>query len=117
MEFDHAGDKYTRIYQTWVLIFVNKDPIIWYSKRHNTVETSTFFSEFIALKTATELFEALQYKLRMFGIPIEVPSKLFCGNEYLYKNVSNTDSTLKNKNIIICYHNYRKAVAVVVAQI
>ena len=54
-----------------VLIFVNRAPIIWYSKRQNTVESSTFGSEFTAMRTAVDLIEALRYKLRMFGVPIE----------------------------------------------
>ena len=39
---DQSGNIATRISHTGVLIFVNKDPIIWYSKRQNTVKTSTF---------------------------------------------------------------------------
>ena len=39
---DHTGDKVTRRSQTGILIFVNRAPILWYSKRQNTVETSTF---------------------------------------------------------------------------
>ena len=42
-----------------VLLFVCRAPIIWYSKRQNTVEMSTFGSEFIAAKTATEMIQAL----------------------------------------------------------
>jgi hypothetical protein len=70
-DLHHVGDRMTRRSHTGVLIFVNRDPIMWYSKRQNGVEASTFGSEFIAMKTAVELMEALRYKLRMFGIPIE----------------------------------------------
>ena len=77
VDADHAGDRYTRRSQTWVLIFVNKSPILWYSKQHSTVKTSKFLSEFITLKTATELVEALCYKLCMFDIPIYGPSNMF----------------------------------------
>ena len=52
------------------------------------METSTFGSEFTALKKAVELVEALRYKLRMFGLPIEGPTNVFCDNESVYKNVS-----------------------------
>ena len=58
----------------------NKATILWYSKQQNTVETSTFSSEFIALKTETEFVEALWYKFWMFGIPIEEPTNMFCDN-------------------------------------
>lgn len=39
--------------------FCNKAPIIWFSRHQNTVETSTFGSEFIAARIAIELIEAL----------------------------------------------------------
>ncbi len=51
------------------------------SKRQNTIEASTFGSEFIALKTATEQIEALPYKLSMFGIPVEGLTKRGCYQE------------------------------------
>ena len=34
---DHAGCQVTRRLHTGVLIFVNRAPILWYSKRHNMV--------------------------------------------------------------------------------
>ena len=37
----HGGDQVTRRSITGIIIYVNKAPIIWYSKRQNTVETST----------------------------------------------------------------------------
>jgi hypothetical protein len=53
----HAGNQITRHSQTDVLIFLNRTPIIsiiWYSKAQNTVETSTFGSEFTALRIAVK---------------------------------------------------------------
>ena len=90
---------------------MNRAPILWYSKRQNTVEASTFGSEFIALKTAVEQIEALRYKLRMFGIPIEGPCNVFCDNEAVTNNVSLPHSTLKKKHNAIAYHRVREAVA------
>jgi hypothetical protein len=54
--------------------------VIWYSKRQNTVESSSFGSEFIALRIAKELIVALRYKLRMFGVPVHGPANVFCDN-------------------------------------
>ena len=88
VDANHAGNKVTIRSQTGILIFVNKAPIISFSKRQNTVETSTFGSEFTALKNAVELVEDLRYKLCMFGVPIEGPTNVFCDNELVYKNVS-----------------------------
>ena len=111
VDADHAGNRVTRRSQTGILIFVNRAPIIWYSKRQNTVETSTFGSEFVALKISVELIEALRYKLRMFGIPIDGPTNVFCDNEAVTKNTIHPESTLKKKHNAIAYHRAREAVA------
>ena len=111
VDSDHAGNTVTRRSQTGLLLFVNRAPIVWYSKRQNTVETSTFGSEFIAMKTAVEQIEALRYKLRMFGVPLEGPTNIFCDNESVFKNESIPDSTLKKKHTSICYHRSKEAVA------
>jgi hypothetical protein len=50
VDADHAGCKATRRSHTGVIHFVMKAPIIWYSKQQNTVETSTFGSEFCVMK-------------------------------------------------------------------
>jgi hypothetical protein len=59
VDANHAGNQVTLRPHTGVLIFINKAPIVWYSKRQNTVESSTFGSEFVALKIATELLQGL----------------------------------------------------------
>ena len=88
VDADHAGEKLTQRSQTGVLIFVNKAPIHWYSKRQPSVEASTFGAEFYAMKIAVEMNDALRYKLRMFGVPIDGPSNIFCDNEAVYKNTT-----------------------------
>jgi len=80
------------------LIFVNRAPVIWYSKRQNTVEVSTFGSEITAMKNAIELIEALRYKLRMFCGPIDGATNIFCDNEAVTKKCSDPTSTLKKKH-------------------
>ena len=76
-----------------------------------------FLSKSIAINTETELAECLRYKLWMFGIRIEGPSKMFCDNGSLYKKVLIPKSTLNENNSITCYHKYREAVAVGVSRI
>ena len=70
----------TRRSQSGILIFCNRAPIIRYSKRQNTVDTSTFGSEFQVIRNAVELTEALRFKLRMFGVPIDGATNVFCDN-------------------------------------
>ena len=111
VDADHAGNQITRRSHTGIIIFCNRAPIVWYSKRQNTVETSTFGSEFIAARIAVELIEALRYKLRMFGIPIDGPTNLYCDNHGVVINSSKPESTLKKKHNSIAYHRVREAAA------
>jgi hypothetical protein len=111
VDADHAGNRVTRCSQSGILLFVNRAPVVWYSKRQNTVETSTFGSEFVAMRIAVELVESLRYKLRMFGVPIEGPTNVFCDNEAVTKNATFPESTLKKKHNAIAYHWTREAVA------
>ena len=104
VDADHAGNKITRRSHTGIILMCNMAPITWYSKRQNTVETSTFGSEFIALRIAVELVEALRYKLRMFGVPISGPARLFCDNESVVKSSGTPEARLKKKHNSIAYH-------------
>ena len=62
----------------------------------------------IALRIAVEQVEALRYKLRMFGIPIEGPADIFCDNQSVVKAASTPESTLSKKHNAICYHKVRE---------
>ena len=111
VDADHAGNRVTRRSHTGIIIFINMAPIVWYSKRQNTVETSTFGSEFIALRIAVELITSLVYKLRMFGVPIEGEARVLCDNESVVKSSSYPESTLKKKHSSVAYHKVREEVA------
>jgi hypothetical protein len=117
VDADHAGCLETRRSHTGVIIFLQKAPIIWYSKRQNTVESSTFGSEFVAMKTAVELTISLRYKVRMMGIPLDGPTNVFCDNESVFKNVTKPESTLKKKHNSIAYHKVRESVAAKIIRI
>ena len=71
VDSDHTGDLITRQSRTGVLIYMNRALIIWHSKCQNSVETLTFGSEFMALKTGMKLIKGLCHKLQMMGVPFE----------------------------------------------
>jgi len=50
VDADHAGEQLTRRSRTGFLVFLNMAPIYWLSKKQNGVETSSFGSEFVAMK-------------------------------------------------------------------
>jgi hypothetical protein len=58
-----------------------------------------------------EMLEALRYKLRMFGIPIDGPANVFCDNKSVVMSSTIPTSTLKKKHNSIAYHRVREAVA------
>ena len=64
VDADHAGNKVTRRSHSGILIFINMAPKYWFSKRQNTAESSTYSSEFVALRITSEIIIALHYKLR-----------------------------------------------------
>ena len=111
VDADHAGCQLTRRSHTGVFIFVNRAPVLWFSKRQNTVESSTFGSEFVAMRIAVEMVEGLRYKLRMMGIPIDGATNTFCDNAAVVINSTAPESTLKKKHNAIAYHRVREAVA------
>jgi hypothetical protein len=111
IDASHARNKITRRSHTGILIYLNKAPIILYSKSQRTVEFSTFGAEFIALKTGTELIKSLRYKLRMMGIPIDGPANVLVDNDSVVKNSTTPSSMLQKKHNSICYHFVREAVA------
>ena len=63
------------------------------------------------MKNAVELIESLRYKLRMFEVPINGPTNIFCDNEAVTKNYSDPTLMLKKKHHLIAYHRKREAVA------
>jgi hypothetical protein len=109
---NHAGNQITRQSQTGFIIYLNNAPISWYSKKQNTVESSTFGSEFVAMRIAVEHIRALRYKLRMFGIPIDGPTNILGDNESVINSASRVDARLLHKkHNAICFHTVREAAA------
>ena len=74
VDADHTGDLLTRRSRTGFIVFLNGAPIYWSSKKQTSCETSTFGSEFVAMKQATEYIRGLRYKLRMMGITVDEPA-------------------------------------------
>lgn len=111
VDADHASNQITRRSHTGIIIYVNRTPIVWYSKSQNTVKSSTFGSEFIATKIAVDQIEAFRYKLRMFGVPLDGPANVFVDNQSVVLNATNPTSVLKKKHNAIACHRIHEAIA------
>ena len=111
VDADHAGETLTRRSRTGFIVMLNNAPIYWFSKKNASVETSTFGSEFMAMKQATEYLRGLRYKLRMFGIPVDEPAFVYGDNQSVLVNSSMPASTLKKKSQAIAFHFVREGCA------
>ena len=117
MDDNHAGNMANRRSHYGIIIHVNNEPIIWYSKLQNTVEASNHRSESVALRIATDMIESMRYKLICFGIPVEGPAEVFCDNISFVKNLSIPKSALNKRHNAICYHRVREAHATGILQV
>ena len=79
-------------------------PIIWYSKKQSTAKTSTFGSEYVALKIGTEMIVGLRVKLQMMGVPLDGSTNIFCDNKSVVKLLVKPEVSLKNKHVSIAFH-------------
>ena len=108
---DHASDTVTRRSRTGFLVYLNSALIYWNSKKQTAIESSSFGSEFTAMKQCTEYIRGLRYKVRMMGIPVNGPAYIRGDNQSVLCNTSIPDSTLKKKSQSIAYHFVREGVA------
>jgi len=111
VDADHAADTVTRRSRTGFIVYLNSAPIYWLSKKQTSVESSSFGSEFIAMKQCCEYLRGLRYKLRMMGIPVDGPAYIYGDNQSVLANTTVPESTLKKKSQSIAYHFVREGAA------
>lgn len=106
-----AGCKMTRRSRTGFIVYLNSAPIYYLSKKQGSCETSTFGSEFIAMKQCCEYVRGLRYKLRMMGVPVNNSAFIYGDNQSVLWNTTVPDSILKKKSSAVAYHFVREGVA------
>ena len=93
-------------------MYLNNAPVHWMSKKQTSVETSSYGSEFVAMKLCCEYVRGLRYKLRMMGISLlDEPAYIYGDNKSVLANTTIPDSTLKKKSHSITYRFVREGVA------
>ena len=96
---------------TGILHFLNQTPIDWFSKRQGTVETSTYGSEFVAARIATEHIVDLRITLRSMGVPIDGPSWLLGDNQSVVTSSTIPQSVMAKCHNALSFHRVRAAIA------
>jgi hypothetical protein len=109
VDSDHAGEQFTRRSRTGYVIYLNMAPIVWFSKRQPTVESSVFGAEFVAMKNDIETCGGLHYKLRMIGVTLSGPTFVYGDNMSVVHNTQRPESVLKKKSNSLCYHMVRES--------
>ena len=89
------------------MIFVNNALINSFNKRQNTVESSSYGSEMVAMRLARDFIVEMRIKLKMFGVPVRGPANVYCDNKGVVSNTSIPESILTSIN----YHGIRESVA------
>ena len=103
---NHAGEKQTGRSRTRFMIYMNMSLNNWFSEKCYTIETSVFGEEFVTMKVGVEMLHAIQYKLRIMGIPLSKASYIYGDNMLVIHNTSN-----QKKCNAIAYHAIHDSVA------
>ncbi|KAL7488168.1 hypothetical protein ACHAW6_013757 [Cyclotella cf. meneghiniana] len=106
IDADHAGNVVTRRSHSRIFIFVNNTMIKMFSKKQNTVESSTYGLEMVTMQVARDFIVEMRIKLKMFRCPIAGPVNVYCDNKGVHPR-----SMLSKKHNSINYHVIWEAVA------
>ena len=90
---------------------INHTIVKTYTKSQSTVESSTYGSELVAARIATDLAMEIRYILRMLGVKIDGSALMLGDNKSVVINTTIPSSVLKKKHCAIAYHRTREAVA------
>ena len=81
VDADHTSNVVTRRSQTGYFLFITNGLIASFSKKQNTVESSTYGSELVALRIARDQIVAMRIKCKSIGIPLIGPVNVYCDNQ------------------------------------
>jgi hypothetical protein len=75
------------------------------------VETSTYDSQLVASRVATELIHEVRYMFRSLGVALDGPVLMLGDDISLFLNTIVPSIVLKKKHNAIAYHRVREAIA------
>ena len=89
---------------------LNSTVVKTYTKRQATVESSTYGSELVAARVATDLAMEITVTLQMLGVGIDGSALMLGDNKSAVVNTTIPSSALKKKHQMVAYHRVREAV-------
>jgi hypothetical protein len=94
-----------------IMHLLNKTLVDWFSKKLGTAGTSTYGSEFSALRIAVQQVMAIHQDLCYLGVPIAGPSYLFCDYKAVVDSSVIPSYCLKKGHNILSWHTVHQGVA------
>ena len=85
-EASHVSCLVTRRSTSCVILYINRTLIKFFSPGQNTMETSTFGSEFVVGRIVVDILVELHYNLKMLGTKVKGPTTLFGQNQSMITN-------------------------------
>ena len=111
VDASHADNEVTQRSTVGILGLLQSTPHFAYSKDLKTVESSSYGSEIMAARIATETVIADRFRLRMLGFLINTSCIMLGDNKSTQISVSLPSSPLNKKHNAIAYHKVREAAA------
>ena len=108
VDASHADDKIDRKSVTGMMIYIGDMLIKSVSKRQKSVATSTFSSEFLALKSAVEEAQGIRLLLQSIGVPLQGPIQVQSDSESVLKSAANPGHESKRKHVTISFNLEKK---------
>ena len=78
--------------------------IDWYSKKHATVETATYGSEFVAARTCVGQIIDLRQTLRYLGVWVIQKSQMFGDNKTVVDSATKIHAKLHKQHTALSFH-------------
>ena len=95
---------------TGIIHLLNQTPVKYFCKLQNTVETTTYGSEFVAAKQCAEQVRELQETLKFMGIPIEESAWMLGDNSSVITSSTIPSSMLKKCHQALSYYYVRTCI-------
>ena len=111
VDASHADDLLDRKSVTCIMIYIGDILIKSVSKHQKCIATSTFSSEFLALKTAVEEAHSLSLLMQSIGVPLKGPINIHCDSASVLQSAGNPGNKLKRKYVSIAFNFVRESIA------
>ena len=108
VDASHADNKLNRKSVTGILIYGGDMLVKSISRRQNSVDTSTFSSEYLALKTVVEEVQGMRLLVQSIVVPSKGTTNVHSDSKSLLKSAENPEQDLKHKDVAISYSLVRE---------